>query len=253
MLGVHWRQELSSDAGSEQHAGGEAETLWRSGMRQHSTAQPMSARRAANMWQQKDIKSNTTSNRTAGSVLWLLLLLLLLLPLLLILRLLLPDAVAVVSLLSSHICLLAAASLQLTSCAMRLSNHVSREHLTFRSESKLSPNWVATLMRTILFMPSLSIQLIAALAASALRAPTPTAISRDCVAKFCRVALKKRCKSIRQQQEIQPIDAKTGQDGCHNSIWQAEQCQICANLTSLLALVQCPAHCYFKDSDMTVA
>lgn len=43
-------------------------------------------------------------------------------------------------------------------------------------------------------MPSLSIQLMAAEAASALRAPTPRAISRDWVAKFCSVALKKRCK-----------------------------------------------------------
>lgn len=51
-------------------------------------------------------------------------------------------------------------------------------------------------MRTSLLVPSLSIQLMAALAAKALRAPTPTAISRDCVAKFCTTALKKRCSNV---------------------------------------------------------
>jgi hypothetical protein len=41
-------------------------------------------------------------------------------------------------------------------------------------------------------MPSFSIQLMAALAASAFCAPTPTAVSSDCVAKLRMTALQKR-------------------------------------------------------------
>lgn len=62
----------------------------------------------------------------------------------------------------------------------------------FRSESKASPYWVATLILTTREMPSLSIQLMAALAASARCAPTPTAVSSDWVAKFRTTALQKR-------------------------------------------------------------
>jgi hypothetical protein len=48
-------------------------------------------------------------------------------------------------------------------------------------------------MRTSRPSPSFIIQLMAALAATALRAPTPTAVSSDWVAKLCIAELKKRC------------------------------------------------------------